>query len=54
MRAGLDLSDPFMACLGRRDLGGGASGIGIPDGTGAGYSENWLHLLTLTLGVRVR
>ena len=48
------LADPTSAFLGLRYLGGGASGTGTPDGTGDGYTENWLHFLTLTMGFRVR
>ncbi len=54
LRAGLDLADPTTAFLGLRYLGGGASGTGTPDGTGDGFTANWLHTLTLTLGARVR
>lgn len=54
LRAGLDLADPTTAFVGLRYIGGGASGTGTPDGTGDGYTENWLHFLALTLGARVR
>ena len=54
LRAGLALAEPTEAFLGLRYLGGGASGTGTPDGGGDGYTENWLHFLTLTLGARVR
>jgi hypothetical protein len=54
LRAGLELAPPTSAWLGLRYLGGGASGTGTPDGTGDGYTENWLHFLTLTLGFRLR
>lgn len=54
VRAGVDLNEPIIAFMGLRYLGGGASGTGTPDGTGDGYTENWLHFLTLTLGFRVR
>jgi len=54
LRTGLALAEPYDAWLGLRYLGGGASGTGTPDGTGDGYTENWLHFLTLSLGVRVR
>ena len=53
-RAGLPLADPLSAFAGLRYIGGGASGTGTPDGTGDGYTANWLHFLTVTLGVRVR
>jgi hypothetical protein len=54
LRGGLALHPPLEAFLGLRYLGGGASGTGTPDGTGDGYTENWLHFLTVTLGARVR
>jgi hypothetical protein len=54
LRAGLDVAEPTMVFLGLRYLGGGASGTGTPDGSGDGYTENWLHFATLTLGARVR
>jgi hypothetical protein len=54
VRGGVELADPFDAFLGVRYLGGGASGTGTPDGTGDGYTANWLHFTTLTLGFRVR
>ena len=54
LRAGLDLAEPMTALLGVRYIGGGASGTGTPDGTGDGYTENWLNFLAVTLGVRLR
>ena len=54
LRAGLDLADPASMYLGLRYLGGGASGTGDPDGTGDGFTDNWLHALTLTVGARLR
>ncbi|TVQ94661.1 MAG: hypothetical protein EA397_01195 [Deltaproteobacteria bacterium] len=54
VRAGLPLSAPAEAWLGLRYLGGGASGTGTPQGTGDGFTVNWLHTLTLTLGLRAR
>lgn len=54
LRAGLALAEPTTAFLGLRYLGGGASGTGTPDGTGDGYTANWLHALTLTLGARIQ
>jgi hypothetical protein len=53
-RVGLELAEPYDAWLGLRYLGGGGSGTGTPDGGGDGYTNNWLHFLSLTLGVRVR
>lgn len=54
VRVGTELAGPAEAYLGLRYLGGGASGTGTPDGTGDGYTENWLHFLTLSLGLRLR
>lgn len=54
LRAGLELADPIVGFLGLRYIGGGASGTGTPDGTGDGYTNNWLHFVALTLGARVR
>jgi hypothetical protein len=54
LRAGLALAEPVSAWVGLRYLGGGASGTGEPDGGGDGYTENWLHFGTLTLGLRAR
>lgn len=54
VRGGLPLAAPADAWIGVRYLGGGASGTGNPEGTNDGYTENWLHTLTLTLGVRAR
>jgi hypothetical protein len=54
VRAGLSLAEPTTTFVGLRYLGGGASGTGTPDGTGDGYTANWLHFATLTLGARIR
>ena len=54
LRAGIALASPTEAFLGLRYLGGGAEGTGTPDGTGDGFTRNWLHFLTLTVGFRVR
>jgi hypothetical protein len=54
LRAGLSLAEPTTTFVGLRYLGGGASGTGTPDGTGDGYTANWLHFATLTLGARIR
>lgn len=34
-----------------RYLGGGAKGQGDPDALSDGWVRNWLHFLTVTLGV---
>lgn len=54
LRAGIDLAEPTVGFLGLRYLGGGAEGTGTPDGTGDGFTRNWLHFLTLSVGFRVR
>jgi len=55
LRGGLPLAPEGASMfLGLRYLGGGASGTGTPDGSGDGYTENWLHFLTLSLGARLR
>lgn len=54
IRAGLALAPPTEVFLGVRYLGGGASGTGTPDGGGDGYTANWLHFLTVSLGFRLR
>jgi hypothetical protein len=54
LRGGVPLSDAADGWLGVRYLGGGASGTGTPEGTGDGFTANWLHTMTITLGVRAR
>jgi hypothetical protein len=54
LRTGVALAAPYETFVGLRYLGGGASGTGTPQGSGDGYTENWLHFLTVTLGVRLR
>ncbi len=55
LRAGLPMAPTGASTfVGLRYLGGGASGTGTPDGAGDGYTENWLHFLTLSLGARLR
>jgi hypothetical protein len=54
LRSGVALSPPIETFVGLRYLGGGASGTGTPDGSGDGYTENWLHFLTVTVGARLR
>ncbi|MEZ4238378.1 MAG: hypothetical protein R3F59_19950 [Myxococcota bacterium] len=55
LRAGLRLKDlePASGWVGLRYLGGGSSGTGPADADSDGYTENWLHFLTLTLGLRL-
>ena len=54
LRAGLELAKPTTMLVGVRYLGGGGQGTGTPDGTGAGYTENWLHFLIVSVVARVR
>lgn len=54
LRAGYQLADPIEAFLGLRWIGGGGSGTGTPDGTGDGYTDNWLHFFVISVGARVR
>ncbi len=58
VRSGFALAGPAEAFAGVRYIGGGASGSGDPDpvndGTSDGYTENWLHFLVVSLGVRLR
>ncbi len=52
LRAGLDLPRNVSIFLNVRYLGGGAVGTDEDDeGPGDGYVRNWLHFLTVTLGV---
>jgi len=54
IRGGLPIADRADGWIGVRYLGGGASGTGSPQGTGDGFTVNWLHTLTVTLGIRAR
>ena len=54
LRAGLDLADPTTLLLGVRYLGGGSEGTGPADEKSDGYTENWLHFLTVSVIARVR
>ena len=52
VRAGITLPRNVQAFLNVRYLGGGAVGSNSDDtGPGDGYTRNWLHFLTVTLGV---
>jgi hypothetical protein len=54
LRAGLQMKngvDPFLSV---RYLGGGAEGTGKSDGQGDGYTSNWLHTMTISLGGTLR
>ncbi|HOU90223.1 MAG TPA: hypothetical protein PLU22_04215 [Polyangiaceae bacterium] len=54
VRGGVPLADLGEVFLNLRYLGGGADGTGSDDGPGDGYTSNWLHFLTLSLGARLR
>jgi hypothetical protein len=51
LRAGHVLSPNAEAFLNLRWIGGGAEGTSDPDDFGDGYNQNWLHFLTVSLGV---
>jgi hypothetical protein len=54
LRAGLALGEPTTMLVGVRYLGGGGQGTGTPDGTGDGYTANWLHFVIVSVIARVR
>jgi hypothetical protein len=55
LRAGLDLGRGTDAFLNLRYLGGGSSGTSHdPDPGSDGYSANWLHSVSLSLGATIR
>lgn len=54
VRGGTPVADLGEVFLNVRYFGGGADGTGSDDGPGDGYTSNWLHFLTLTLGARLR
>ncbi len=51
LRVGLTLPRGVQPYLNLRYLAGGAEGEGDPEGYSDGYVRNWLHFLTVTLGV---
>ncbi|MBN2192797.1 MAG: hypothetical protein JW751_08255 [Polyangiaceae bacterium] len=53
VRAGIPTGKAGEAFLNLRYLGGGASSTGNDDSAGDGYTRNWLHFLTLSLGGRL-
>lgn len=53
LRAGYQLSPTALGFFNLRWLGGGAEGTSDPDDFGDGYSENWLHFLTVSAGVKI-
>lgn len=52
VRTGFAMSDPVDAFVGVRYIGGGAAGTSSSSTSGDGYTENWLHFLTVTVGLR--
>ncbi|MBN2193339.1 MAG: hypothetical protein JW751_11035 [Polyangiaceae bacterium] len=54
VRGGTPIAEVGEVFLNLRYFGGGADGTGSDDGPGDGYTSNWLHFLTLSLGARVR
>ena len=54
LRVGYGFTEQIDSFLNIRWLGGGAVGTGEPDGPSDGYVDNWLHFLTLSVGVRAR
>jgi len=52
VRGGYQLSSTTLGFLNVRWLGGGAEGTSEPDDFGDGYTENWLHFLTVSAGVQ--
>lgn len=49
-RIGLNVIDPVDTFINLRYLGGGSVGVGDIEGPGDGFTENWLHFLTVTAG----
>lgn len=55
VRLGFQMSSTFDAFVNLRYLGGGARGTEEDDpGPGDGYTENWLHTMSITLGTYVK
>jgi hypothetical protein len=53
LRAGLRLAGPAEAFVNLRYIGGGAEGQGDPEPPNDGYTRNWLHFMTLSLGATI-
>ncbi len=51
LRAGYELRPRLEGFVNLRWLGGGAEGSSDPEGFSDGYTQNWLHFLTVSLGV---
>jgi hypothetical protein len=55
LRVGYDFSDRVAGFFNLRYLGGGAVGTeSNPDSPSDGYTKNWLHFITVSLGVEFR
>ena len=57
LRAGYEISAPLGVFFNLRYLGGGAEGTSKSDaerGPGDGYSSNWLHFMSSTLGFEIK
>jgi hypothetical protein len=55
LRGGLSLGHGADTFLNLRYLGGGSSGTGSnPEEGGDGYTDNWLHFVTLSVGFQLR
>ncbi len=54
LRTGVSLRQGTDTFVNLRYLGGGAEGSGRSDGQGDGYTANWLHFATVSLGVTLR
>ena len=55
-QVGYRVAAPLDVFLGVRYIGGGAKGTSKSDaerGPGDGYTSNWIHLVTSTIGARV-
>jgi hypothetical protein len=53
VRAGYQLSPEVLSYFNVRWIGGGAEGTGEVEDFGDGYTENWLHFLTVSVGVEL-
>ncbi len=55
MRLGFQMSGTFDAFVNLRYLGGGSRGTDEDDpGPGDGYTDNWLHTISITLGTYIK
>lgn len=52
LKMGFDVDGPVDSWLNVRFVGGGAEGTSAnPDGPGDGYTKNWLHAMSISLGL---